>query len=306
MSTADLSGLVPPGFAAWIAAFEDLGCGVTGEAWLKSLPQLLQTCLERWQVVLDGTARTGQCAIVLPVRRDGEPAVLKLTFPHPEARLEHLALRAWDGDAAVRLLGADPSRWALLLERLDPTRELDSIGIDEACAVVGTLLRRLDRPALPQLDRLSVQTRCLVRRLASPPAGIPRRLVGQARALASDLADDEAVDTRMVHTDLHGANVLAGAREPWLAIDPKPLAAEPAYAVAPMLWNRWPEAVGSADVRGHLRRRVAVICEHAGIDVERARAWTVVREVANALEAAEEDDEERITVAVTIVKAMTG
>jgi streptomycin 6-kinase len=108
-----------------------------------------------------------------------------------------------------------------------------------------------------------------------------------------------------VHTDLHYANVLAGQRQPWLAIDPKPLAAEPAYAVAPALWNRWEEAVASSDVRGALRRRLSVVCDHGGIEEDRARAWTIVREVQNALWAGSgREAAARVTVAVTILKAM--
>ncbi len=41
--------------------------------------------------------------------------------------------------------------------------------------------------------------------------------------------------------------------------------------------------MASSDVRGALRRRLSVVCEHGGIDEDRARAWTIVREVQNAL-----------------------
>jgi streptomycin 6-kinase len=48
--------------------------------------------------------------------------------------------------------------------------------------------------------------------------------VEQGRALVADLVTDDLIDSRMVHTDLHFWNVLASDRQPWLAIDPKPLA----------------------------------------------------------------------------------
>ena len=41
--------------------------------------------------------------------------------------------------------------------------------------------------------------------------------------------------------------MLAGDREPWLVIDPKPMSGDPHYEVAPMLWNRFEELAG--DVR---------------------------------------------------------
>ena len=68
----------------------------------------------------------------------------------------------------------------------------------------------------------------------------------------------------------------------WLAIDPKPMAGDPHYEPAPMLWNRMdeltgPGAVGS--VRDGLRRRFHALVDAAGLDEDRARDWVVVRMV---------------------------
>jgi streptomycin 6-kinase len=88
----------------------------------------------------------------------------------------------------------------------------------------------------------------------------------------------------MIHTDLHYANVLAGDREPWLAIDPKPLDGDPHYEVAPMLWNRWDELVGAArSIRDGVRLRFHTLVDVAGFDERRARDWVVVRMMVNAL-----------------------
>ena len=64
-------------------------------------------------------------------------------------------------------------------------------------------------------------------------------------------------------------------------------------------------------MRWSLRRRLEIICERAGIDEGRARAWTIVREADNALEVAgsegvplDADARDRISLAVTIIKAM--
>jgi len=300
-----MTGLVPEPFRAAVSTYA-AAAGESGAHWLTRLPRLVAELGRRWELTIDGPSRHGRCALVVPVLRAGDPAVLKVTWPHPEARHEHLALRAWDGGGAVRLLAAEPSRWAMLLERLDDRRDLTSEPVETACAVIGGLLRRLGSPALPQLPRLSDHALRQVDHVASGAHGIPRRLLEQARSLARELVTDPEVDARLVHTDLHYENVLAGGREPWLAIDPKPMAAEPAFAVAPALWNRWGEAVASHDIRRHLRRRLAVICEHAGIDAERARAWTIVREVDNAVaEAAHAGPgADGVTVAITIAKAM--
>ena len=281
--------------------------GLTGDEWLARLPGLLRECLAHWDLRPDGAARHGVCALVLPVRGPTGAAALKLTWPHPEATHEHLALRYWAGRGAVRLLAADPPRWSLLLERLDPDRDLSAEPIFDACETIGVLLAELDRPAPAQLERLSQHASRWAATLRSAPRVVPQRFLDRAAGLAGELAADPRVDARMVHTDLHFANVLAGQRQPWLAIDPKPLAAEPAFAVAPALWNRWAEAAAAGDTRGHLRCRLEIICETAGIDPDRAMAWTLVREAVNAVWAAARPDETtpgRIAAAVTIMKAV--
>jgi streptomycin 6-kinase len=293
------------------AAFSTLVTGrgpephISGDKWLARLPRTVQESLAEWDLTIDGDAMHGMTALVLPVRRrDGSMAALKVTWPHAEAEHEHLALQHWAGHGVVRLLAANPGRWTMLLERLNSGRDLSGVPIDEACQVIGGLLRQLDHSAIPQLSRLSVEAASLVERLDSAPPAIPRRFVEQARTLLSDLVTDDVIDSRMVHTDLHYSNVLAGDRQPWLAIDPKPLAADPCFAVTPALWNRWEEAVASGDMRRHLRRRLSIICESAVLDKERARAWSIVREVQMALWAVEDDDTDALTKAIAIIKGM--
>jgi len=299
-----VSALVPKSFIALVTGRAPEP-QVSGDDWLARLPRLVEESLAEWDLTLDGDPMHGLAALVLPVRRrDGSAAVLKVTWPHADAEHEHLALQRWGGHGAVRLFAANPGRWTMLLERLNNARDLYDVPIDDACMVIGELIRQLDHPAVPQLSRLSAQAARLVKRLSSAPPAIPRRFVEQARALLSDLMTDDVIDSRLVHTDLHYWNVLASDRQPWLAIDPKPLAADPAFAVAPALWNRWEEAVASDDLPGHLRRRLSIICEHAGLDAERAQAWSIVREVEMGLWAIEDDDAVELTKAIAIIKAM--
>lgn len=309
--------LVPDGLRQ--AVLDDPGPGgaPSGEAWLRALPRVAEELLGHWALVRDGAPRHGVTALVLPVVQDdqGMPAALKIVRPHPEARQEHKALGVWAGRAAVRLLAADPARWALLLERLDPDRDLDGLGVLDSAEELGRLLRALDRPAPPWAPRLSDRLTALVEQagaaLSDPRAGrwLPRRMLQRARSLAADLATETGTDARLVHTDLHGRNVL-WRPDPgeWVAIDPKVMAADPAYAVAPALWNRWGDALGAHDLRVQLTLRMDVLCDAAGIDGDRARALTTIRLVGNVLDALEHgpDRSRRSWVerAVPIVKAM--
>ena len=259
------------------------GRGPQWAQWVASLPSVVGRVVGQWDLRPDGPPGNGHCSLVLPVRTaDGGAAMLKVGFPDEESEHEHLALRRWAGRGAVRLLSADPPVRALLLERCRP---VDLSGQPEAlaCEIVAGLYRQLHVPALASLRTLSWFIERWTADLANLPrsAPIPRRLVEQAIALGTDLSGDTSAADRVVHTDLHYGNVLAGDRQPWLVIDPKPVNGDPHYEIAPMLWNRWDEI--AHDVRDGVRRRFWLLVDAAGFDEDRARAWVVVRMVLNAM-----------------------
>lgn len=285
-------------------------------AWLDRLPGLARELLDEWELLPDGEAMHGFCSLVLPVRAQGEQAVLKIAVPDDESEHEHLALQHWGGRGAVRLLRADPRRRAMLLERLEPRDLSDSWDV-EACEVVGRLYADLHVPAPPQLRTLTSYVARWNAALERLPrnAPVPRRLVEQAVALGRDLVADPASTGTMVHTDLHYANVLAdvpGGRADWLAIDPKPVSGDPHYEPAPMLWNRWDELGTGSSVRAGVRARFHALVDTAGLDEDRARAWVVVRmlhQVSWRLAdppgtVRQMPDEDFLTMCVTIAKAV--
>ena len=252
-------------------------------SWLDRLPALAAEVSDEWALRFEGPLWYGYCSLVAPVlTEDGSPAVFKVSFDRDdESELEALALQRWQGDGAVRLLRGDPRRRALLLERLHQ-RDLTELWDLEACEVVAGLYGRLHVPAVPQLRTVTSYVERWTDAMAGMPrnAPIPRRLVEQATHLSRTLCGDPASAGVIVHGDLHYQNVLAADREPWLAIDPKPMSGDPHYEPAPMLWNRWDEVAG--DVRDGLRRRFHALVDAAGLDEHRARDWVVVRMVLNA------------------------
>jgi streptomycin 6-kinase len=278
-------------------------------AWVDRLPALARDLLDEWALRPDGSPAHGYCSLVLPVRADGEDAVLKLGFPDDESAHEHLALQHWHGDGAVRLLRADPRRQALLLERAGPG-DLTTVDDVEACEVVASSYARLHRPPLPQLRSLTDLCGRWEQRLRAVPRGapVPHRMVEQAAALARRFADDQETEPVLLHGDLHYAQVLTAEREPWLVIDPKPLNGDPHYELAPMLWNRWDEVVATGDVRGTVRRRFHTLVDTAWLDEDRARDWAVLRVVLNSVSELEErvPDREWITANVAVAKAVQG
>ena len=256
-------------------------------AWVDRLPGLTRGLLDEWELRTDGWMMHGFCALVVPVRTpSGRPAVLKIGFPDDESEHEHLALQHWHGRGAVQLLRADPHRRAMLLERLHQER-LTELWDLEACEVVAGLYAQLHVPAIPQLRPLTDYVGQWAEEMAALPrsAPLPRRMVEQAVSLSRDFVADPASTGTMIHTDLHYENVMGADRQPWLAIDPKPVSGDPHYEVAPMLWNRMEELAAperGQSIRDGLRARFHALVDHAGLDEERARDWVVVRMLNNA------------------------
>ncbi|NYJ00878.1 streptomycin 6-kinase [Nocardioides thalensis] len=287
--------------------------------WLDRLPALATAVADEWGLEFEGPLWHGFCSLVAPVRGEDGDAVLKIGLPDDESEHEHLALRRWQGRGAVRLLRADPSRRATLLERLDTT-DLSDHWDEEACEIVAGLYGDLHVPPMPQLREQASYVARWAEALAADAreVPVPRRLVDQAVSLARDLCQEPA--TAVIHADLHYENVLLAERDgapAWVAIDPKPTNGDPHYEPAPMLLNRFDElgAAGSFDsVRDQLRRRFHVLVDGAALDEPRARDWVVVRAVLDAHWAFEDarragralDKEERehVTRCITVAKAV--
>jgi streptomycin 6-kinase len=262
----------------------------------------------------------GFCSLVLPVvTARGDRAVLKVGLPDDESEREHLVLQRWRGRGAARLLRSDPSRRALLLERLD-RRDLSEHWDVEACEIVAGLYGTLHVAPMPQLRSQASYVARWAAALAADAQSVPvpRRLVDQTLALARDLCAEPA--SAVIHGDLHYANVLLGERggeDRWLAIDPKPTNGDPHYELKPMLSNRFEEyaAPGAAgSVRDGIRRRFHTLVDAAGLDEERARDWVVVRSIIDAHWAHEDavravrlptaEEKAHVTRCITIAKAV--
>ncbi|MFI1286058.1 aminoglycoside phosphotransferase family protein [Streptomyces sp. NPDC020858] len=264
--------------------------GDAGREFIAELPARAARFLERWELRRTGAVMHGVTALVLPVERaDGSAAVLKLVSVDEESVGEPVALRAWGGDGCVRLLEHDAPTGTLLLERLDGERDLSVLArrdARQAVQVVGELLARLtavEAPAgLRGLGEMAAGMLAEVpRALAQLVDERDRRMLRDCAAAVAEVAGEPG--DRLLHWDLHYGNVLAGDREPWLAIDPKPLAGDPGFELMPAIINNFREE----DVRW----RFDLLTEVVGVDRERARAWTLGRVLQNCLWDVEDGEE---------------
>jgi streptomycin 6-kinase len=209
---------------------------------------------------------------------DGTPAVLKLIYPHRESEHEADALELWDGEGAVRLLRRDDSRSAMLIERCEPGTFLAERGQDEALDVLNELLPRLWKRAGSPFRPLAEEAAWWVESLAAgwKAADRPyeRRLLDAALEALRELPPTQGEQV-LVHQDLHGENVLAARREPWLAIDPKPLTGEREFALASIV-----RSFELGDTRRDVLHRLDRLTAELGLDRERARGWTIAQTLA--------------------------
>jgi streptomycin 6-kinase len=207
---------------------------------------------------------------------------LKLQFPHREAEQEAAALAAWHGDGAVRLLAQDPTRHALLVERCRPGTPLSDLAQDAALDIVVELLPRLwqtsARPFTPLADEAEhwAETLPLLWERAGRP--FERALLDAALGAIDDLVPTQGQQV-LLHQDLHAGNVLCAERDPWLAIDPKPLLGEREFGLAPIV-----RGAELGDSREHVLHRLDRLSSELALDRRRASGWAFVQTLAWSIE----------------------
>ncbi len=217
--------------------------------------------LARWALTPDGDPIATRNSRLLPVRRQGVPAMLKIAVD-AEEKVGNRLMTWWDGDGAAQVLAQ--SRDAILLERAESTiglAELARVGRDDEatriiCAVVATLHEPRDKllPDLVPLDRWF--------EALEPAAATHGGILSVAAATARDLLARPR-DIGVLHGDIHHGNVLWFGERGWLAIDPKGLTGERAFDYANLFCNPDPQ---TATAPGRLARQVEVVAQAARLD----------------------------------------
>lgn len=259
--------------------------------WIAGLPGIVAGLADRWSLSVGEPFQPGgQCSWTAPAAGpDGAELVLKIGFRFPggEERDEAAGLRIWDGNGAVRVQAAceSESEYALLVERCVPGTPLGQVLPEpEQDRVVAGLLHRLwaqphagyaFRP-LAQMcqawaDEFEEQYATVGASGRIDP-GLARDGIALFRELPAT-ADSQV----LLCTDLHGENVLAARREPWLVIDPKPYVGDPAYDVLQHMLNCDDRLAADP---GALAARMASL---TGVDAARVRHWLFARAVQESI-----------------------
>jgi streptomycin 6-kinase len=156
---------------------------------------------------------------------------------------------------------------------------------EDANQIAASVLRRLWRPApadhpfrllADEAERWAAE---LPRDWESLGRPFDRALLDRALGALRELGPDQ--DEQVVlHQDFHGGNVLRAEREPWLAIDPKPLVGERAFDAASLLRDRRDELAADLQPALRVRRRLDQVSSELGQDRERLRGWGIVHALA--------------------------
>jgi streptomycin 6-kinase len=260
-----------------------------GAAWVAGLPVLVARAVDRWSLVPGEPFASGSASWCAPVRdADGRDRVLKISFPHDEARHEATVLRAWAGRGAVALLDADAGDWALLLDRVRPGTPMRAVRspVPRRLAAAADVLRDLHAapvparvPALPDVtagwaDLLEDRAGRAAR------AGVPLD-PARLRAALDVLRAPAVARPVLLHGDLNPGNLLLGT-DGWVAIDPKAAVGDPAADPWPLL-----EQVGAPrrtpDPVRTLRDRLRLVADRAALDPVAVAGWSLARGTEVAL-----------------------
>jgi streptomycin 6-kinase len=235
-----------------------------------SYDALFAPWLERWDLIPDGEVIVTPGSRLLPVRRHGAPAMLKIALEAEERRGPALMIW-WAGDGAAPVWAQEGD--ALLLERATGRGSLTATvhegRDDEATRIICAVAARLHAPRgapPPTLLPLTQWFKAL-EPIAAREGGLLARAAATARELLS-----APQEVGVLHGDLHHANILDFESRGWLAIDPKRLQGERGFDFANILFNPDLEA---AMAPGRLARQASVAAEAAGLDRKRLLQWVL-------------------------------
>ncbi len=249
--------------------------GENGRQWIANLPNLVNTLCDQWQLILNGPPMHGYFSLVVPVVGATGPFALKISWINDITKDEAAALSIWNGNGIVQLLQAQSEHGAMLLERLNYRQTLDEINITKAITITARLLRRLTIPNPGHFPLLKDMTanigQCLEERWLEQSRPFSHHLLETAQNLTSQLGP--SARNLLINYDIHYTDVLAGEREPWLAVDPKPIIGDPEYGAAQLLWRRLEDILADGGLDYHFD----LLVETAELDPERAQGWTFLR-----------------------------
>jgi streptomycin 6-kinase len=256
-----------------------------------------QVYIERWGLVPDGNMIVTRSSRLLPVRRNSEPAMLKVAVEQEERCGADLMIW-WNGIGAARVMQHNGN--AILLERATGCRSLADMAANgkdnEASFIICEVVAGLHAPrhsAAPRLVPLTDWFRALAP-MASREGGILVRCAAIVRTLLSNPRD-----IVVLHGDIHHGNILEFGARGWLAIDPKGLEGERGFDYANLFCN--PDHL-TATAPQRLARQANVVAEAARLERKRLLEWIVAYAGLSAAWSIQDDEDAHVKTAIQIAE----
>lgn len=226
--------------------------------------------LSRWGLTPDGDPILTRNSHLLPVRRQGARAMLKVAL-EAEERAASLLMAWWGGEGAARVPANEAD--AILLERAEGKASLADLARhgrdDEASRIICAVITKLHAPRskpLPKLVPLAQWFREL-----KPAASAQGGILALSAMTAHDLLAAQR-ELAVLHGDVHHGNILDFGERGWLAIDPKGLIGERCFDYANIFCNPDHE---TARAPGRLARQIEVVADAAGLERKRLLKWVL-------------------------------
>jgi streptomycin 6-kinase len=224
--------------------------------------------LQRWQLEPDGPAFETHSSLLMPVRYQMMPAMLKIAREQEE-KFGGLLMCWWRGEGAARVLAWHDD--GILLERAMGPLSLAQLvrnGEDQRatailCQVIAQLHAPRDEP-YPELIPLHQWFNALW-----PAAQAHGGMLRLSATAAAELLTSPR-DQGVLHGDIHHDNVLDFAERGWLVIDPKRLYGERGFDYANIFCNPNYGVATDPDI---FHRRVEQVCSLAGLERYRLLQW---------------------------------
>ncbi|MEO7147194.1 MAG: aminoglycoside phosphotransferase family protein [Terrimesophilobacter sp.] len=229
--------------------------------------------LDRWAVQQGGDVVVTPSSWLVPGLWCERNVMLKVARIAEEGRGGRV-LAWWAGSAAPEVYEVNDQ--AILMDRASGQRDLTAMcraGLDDEatlilCETIASLHNVLDTsPAPADVIPLSLWFRDLIE---TDAARLRTDHIQRAAILARELLQASAgVKHVVLHGDVHHGNVLDFDGR-WLAIDPKGLFGPRTFDYANIFCNPDTDLALS-----NFHRRLAIVSEHSGIDVDTVRSWVI-------------------------------
>jgi len=249
--------------------------------------------LKHWNLIQDGDEILTHSSLLLPVRKNAEPLMLKIVDLHDDEALAWQILKIYNGQGAVFLV--DVSGPAQLLERIIPDEavpDLESMvvsgkeeqALDILCQSIINLQETVrEGPSFKPVNSFHSRTLEMQKHMESRVFPKETQTIFES-ALSCSLKLDKGHSQKLLHGDLHHFNLLNSKTRGWLAIDPKGIYGPREYDFAIPLCNPYPhtDLVACPKRMKRLTRRIEkdygfcadLILEFTWIHALQVAAWS--------------------------------